>query len=37
MRNYSNKLTKNLQFQKTDNTNQFYEKKQVEHLYTIFT
>ena len=36
MRNYLNKLIKILQFQKTDNANQFYGKKQVENLYTIF-
>ena len=36
MRNYLNKLTKFLQFQKTDNTNRFYGEKQVENLYTIF-
>ena len=36
MRNYSNKLTKNLQFQKTDNANRLYGEKQVENLYTIF-
>ena len=36
MRNYSKKLTQMLQFQKTDNANRFYGKKQVENLYTIF-
>ena len=36
MRNYLNKLTKILQFQKTNNANRFYGKKQVENLYTIF-
>ena len=36
MRNYLNKLTKILKFQKTDNANRFYGKKQVENLYTIF-
>ena len=37
MRNYLNKLTKNMQFQKTSNFNRFYgKKKQVENLYTIF-
>ena len=30
MRHYLNKLTKILQFQKTNNANQFYGKKQVE-------
>ena len=36
MRNYLNKLTKILQFQKTNNATGFYGKKQVENLYTIF-
>ena len=36
MRNCLNKITKVLQFQKTDNANRFYGKKQVENLYTIF-
>ena len=36
MRNHLNKLTKILQFQKTDNANRFYGKKQVENLYTNF-
>ena len=36
MRNYLNKLTKNLQFQKTNKANRFYGKKQVENLHTVF-
>ena len=36
MRNYLNKLTKILQFQKTNNANRFYGIKQVENLDTIF-
>ena len=31
-----NKLTKILQFQKTNNANRFYGKKQVENLFTIY-
>ena len=36
MRNYLNKLTIILQFQKTNNANRFDGKKHVENLYTIF-
>ena len=36
IRNYLNKLTKILQFQKTNNANRFSGNKQVENLYTIF-
>ena len=36
MQNYLNKLTKKLQFQKTNNANRFYGIKQVENLHTIF-
>ena len=32
----STKLTKILQFQKSNNANRFYGKKQIENLHTIF-
>ena len=36
MRNHLSKLTKILQFQKTNNADRFYGKKQVENPHTIF-